>query len=155
MTVLRPFFHVAFVVGNLETAMSRFGRALDVEWTDVIDFPLRLREGDEVKRGRSRAVYSTGPSPAIELFEAIPGTAMTAAPGGASFHHIGKWATDLVSDVRATTNQACPLISTVATRDGQDPANFALLDTGLGFYLELVDPASLQGVPALRALLPE
>lgn len=149
MTLSRSYFHVGLVVDNLDTAMKELSAAGRLEWRKVMEFPIRFRDGDVVVKARSRAVYSAGPAPAIELFESIPGTALSA--GSTSFHHMGHWSDDLPADVAHLESVGWDLIATVPGADDK-PSQFALHKSPFGFYLELCEVSVLR--PILGDLLP-
>jgi hypothetical protein len=134
-------YHVAFVVPDLEEAMSRYHQALGCDWTSIRDRtrPLTTPEGTEDVR--LRVVFSVQGPPHIELIERAPGTLWD---GPETMHHIGYW----VDDVRAESARlaGCGL-SWAASMDLAGPGErwrMAYHRTAVGDgYIELVD-ASVQ-----------
>jgi len=91
-----PFFHVGFIVPDLDAAMEEFHVALGIEWRAPIDALIPLRGPDGVVETNVYSVYSEGGPPAIELVQSVRGTPL-AGNGGVSFHHLGFW-TDRLAD---------------------------------------------------------
>ncbi|GAA2941921.1 VOC family protein [Streptomyces enissocaesilis] len=83
---MTAFYHVCFVVPDIEQAMQDFQRAAGAEWSDPVSD--RLGEWDY------RIVFTAGGPPFIELIEGPPGSPWNAS-GGARFDHIGFWTSDV------------------------------------------------------------
>jgi hypothetical protein len=76
------YFHVCYVVPELEPAMAELTRTVGVSWQDV-------RDRSSLDGGmRWRLVYTRGPLPWIELVEGQPGTPWH-SPDGPRLHHFG------------------------------------------------------------------
>jgi hypothetical protein len=88
--VSAPYFHVCYIVPELEEAMDELTRSTGVEW----QAPRDRASGDM----RWRLVYSVGPPPFIELVEGEPGTPWHTAEG--QLHHIGRFTYDLDEGIR-------------------------------------------------------
>lgn len=86
-----PFFHVGFLVFDLEEAMDGFGEAFGVGWTGRTTTASRFWEPE---RGMVEIeldiAYSIEGPPHIELLEATD-DGLYAARHGEGFHHIGTW----------------------------------------------------------------
>jgi len=136
--MFHPHFHIALAVPHIETAMADLA-ATGVQWRDVLSYPLCVFHDAMESLVQIRSVYSSGDTPAIELFEGGAGTPMEAPIPGSHFHHIGVWTDDFSADVAKLQTQGWELAATVADEHG-DPSTFALHRTPFGFYLELVDP---------------
>ncbi|KUM74792.1 VOC family protein [Streptomyces curacoi] len=80
------FYHVCFVVPDLEAAMRDLSTAAAVEWRE----PMAASIGE----WDYRIVFTAGGEPFIELIEAPPG-----GPWGDTdeprFHHLGWWTSDI------------------------------------------------------------
>jgi hypothetical protein len=134
-----PFFHVGFVVSDLDKAMEGFRAALGVEWRAPIKATVPLRGPDGVSEANVTSVYSEGGSPAIELVEAVPRTPL--AGNGVTFHHLGFWTDQLASRARDLEAHGWPCAATVA-REDKEPSRFTLHRSPYGFYVELFDTAA-------------
>jgi hypothetical protein len=144
------YFHIGFVVADLDQAMDEFGACLGLTWRPVMSASLELVDGDgKTESVTSRFAYSAGGPPAIELIQAVPGTIFESS--GSPFHHIGYWADDLVTQSAQLVERGCPLGGTLAGQDGR-PSRFALHRAPWGFNVELVDRWFDR--PWLRDLLP-
>jgi hypothetical protein len=147
----QPFFHVGFVVPDLDVAMTEFGDVLGVEWRPILEAPLRLLGPDGVADVEVRSVYTTGGAPAIELFESVPGTAL-GGMGGVQFHHIGLWADDLGAASRELDAHGWMREGTVANVDNE-PSRFTMQRSPHGFYIELLETGFPR--PYLSDLVPK
>jgi hypothetical protein len=85
------YFHVCYVVPDLEAAMDELTRTIGTEWKEPRD-----RESGDM---RWRLVYSEGAPPFVELVEGQPGTPWY-APDGPYLHHIGRFTYDLDEGIR-------------------------------------------------------
>jgi hypothetical protein len=94
--VHNPFFHVGFIVPDLNAAMDEFRTALGIEWRAPIEAIVPLRGPDGVIESSVYSVHSEGRPPAIELI--LRGTPL-AGNGGVSFHQ-GFWTDRLASSSR-------------------------------------------------------
>src|SRR6476619_5336386 len=119
-----PFFHVGFIVADLDAAMEEFEVALGIEWRAPIDAVVSLRAPDGVIEANVYSVYSEGGRPAIELVQSVPGTPL-AGNGGVSFHHLGFWTDRLADSSRDLDAHGWPCATTVAGPEN-DPTRFTL-----------------------------
>jgi hypothetical protein len=144
-----PFFHVGFIVADLEAAMEEFHVALGVEWRAPIDDVVALLGPDGLVEANVYSVYSDGGTPAIELVQSVPGTAL-AGNGGVSFHHLGFWTDRLAESSHRLSAHGWPCAATVAGPEN-DPSRFTLQHSPHGFYVELFNTAT----PRHADLLPQ
>jgi Glyoxalase/Bleomycin resistance protein/Dioxygenase superfamily len=135
-----PFFHVGFIVPDLDLAMEEFHAVLGVDWRSPIDATVPLRGPDAVIESKVYSVYSEGGPPAIELIQSVQGTPL-AGNGHVSFHHLGFWSDRLASSSRDLDAHGWPCAATVATID-TDPSRFTLHRSPHGFYVEIFDTAT-------------
>jgi hypothetical protein len=147
--VHNPFFHVGFIVSDLDAAMEEFHVALGIEWRAPIDAIVPLLGPDGVVEANVNSVYSEGGPPAIELVQSVPGTPL-AGKGGVSFHHLGFWTDRLADSSDDLDAYGWPCAATVATL-GSNPSRFTLQHSPYDFYVELFDTAT----PRHADLLPE
>ncbi|MEK2479304.1 MULTISPECIES: VOC family protein [Streptomyces] len=80
------FYHVCFVVPDIEQAMRDFQRSAGVEWSAPVSD--RMGEWDY------RIAFSTGGPPFIELITGPTGSPWDASQG-ARFDHMGFWSSDV------------------------------------------------------------
>ena len=144
-----PFFHVGFIVPDVDAAMEEFHVALGIEWRAPIDALIPLRGPDGVVETNVYSVYSEGSPPAIELVQSVRGTPL-AGNGGVSFHHLGFWTDRLADSSYDLDERGWPCAATVAGPQN-DPNRFTLQQSPHGFYVELFDTAT----PRHADLLPE
>lgn len=85
------YYHVGYIVSNLEAAMEELTASIGVAWQT----PRDRAAGDR----RWRMVYSGGPLPWVELVEGQPGTPWY-CPDGAQIHHLGRFVYDLDAGIR-------------------------------------------------------
>jgi hypothetical protein len=147
-SIHNPFFHVGFIVADLDAAMEEFKAALGVEWRAPIDARVPFLGPDGVVESNVYSVYSAGGPPAIELVQAVPGTPL-AGNGGVSFHHLGFWTDRLASSAQELDAHGWPWAATVASAE-KTPSRFTLQRSPWGFYVELFDTAT----PRYADLLP-
>jgi hypothetical protein len=106
-----PFYHLAFIVGDLEAAMDAYEPLLGVRFREPE--VMRLAHVEEPGFGRPephpfevRLTYSLEGPPYYELVEA-GGDTLFAAAHGEGLHHVGVWseaAPDAPIDVRMLTD---------------------------------------------------
>ena len=135
-----PFFHVGFIVPDLDAAMEEFQVALGIEWRAPIDAIVPLLGPDGVVEADVYSVYSDGGRPAIELVQSVPGTPL-AGNGGVSFHHLGFWTDRLADSSHDLDARGWPCTATVASAES-NPSRFTLQQSPHGFYVELFDTAT-------------
>jgi Glyoxalase/Bleomycin resistance protein/Dioxygenase superfamily len=144
-----PFFHVGFIVSDLDAAMEEFQAALGIEWRAPIDAIVPLLGPGRVVEAEVYSVSSEGGSPAIELVQSVPGTPL-AGDGGVSFHHLGFWTDRLADSSRDLGAHGWPCAATAASPES-NPNRFTLQQSRHALYVELFDTAS----PRHADLLPK
>jgi hypothetical protein len=148
LAIRHPFFHVGFIVGDLDATMKELRAALGIGWRAPIDAKVPLLGPEGLIESNVYSVYSEGGPPAIELIQSVPGTPL-AGNGGVSFHHLGFWTDRLVDSSNDLDAHGWPCAVTVAGSD-KKPSRFTLQRSPFGFYVELFDTAT----PRHRNLLP-
>ncbi|MCX4724618.1 VOC family protein [Streptomyces sp. NBC_01306] len=83
---MTSYYHVCFVVPDIERAMADFRRSAGVEWSDPASE--RMGEWDYL------IAFTTGGPPFIELIEGPEGSPWDAS-AGARFDHLGFWTSDI------------------------------------------------------------
>jgi catechol 2,3-dioxygenase-like lactoylglutathione lyase family enzyme len=132
------YFHIAFLVPDIDAAMDEFGGLFEVDWRPVHEVVLEL--GTSVadrKPRRTRVTFTTGGPPAIELFEweTPPSEPALERP---VLHHIGRWVDNLAAESSRLEAHGCHLALTLPGTDGK-PERFAMHETSFGLQIELVD----------------
>ncbi|PRX99514.1 VOC family protein [Allonocardiopsis opalescens] len=94
------YYHVCFVVPELERAMADLGRAGGVEWSPV-------RE-DVLGPWEYRIVFSRGGPPYFELIEGPPGSPWDCG-GAARFDHVGFWTESITARSRRLADGGFPV----------------------------------------------
>src|SRR3954467_8403674 len=135
-----PFFHVGFIVPDLDAAMEELHVALGIEWRAPIDAIVPLLGADGVVEANVYSVYSEGGAPAVGLVQSVPGTPL-AGSGGVSFHHLGFWTDRLADSSHDLDAHGWRCAATVASPENR-PSPFALQRSPHGFYVELFDTAT-------------
>jgi catechol 2,3-dioxygenase-like lactoylglutathione lyase family enzyme len=93
-----PFFHVGFLVKDLDSATERFGDVFGVSWTKRTTTHSTFWEpGVGTVALELDVTYSVEGPPHIELLQAT-GDGLYSARRGEGFHHIGGWSTNLPMD---------------------------------------------------------
>jgi uncharacterized protein (TIGR02246 family) len=121
------YYHLCFVVQDIEAASREMTQTLGVAWRTVRDG--RLGDWDY------RIVFSVDGPPFIELVEGPPGSPWDAG-AGSRFDHLGYWVDDIDVDKHALADRGAPL-DFDATTLGR-PFAYHRLDS-VGARVELVD----------------
>ncbi|MGI5473189.1 VOC family protein [Streptomyces sp. CA-132043] len=94
------FYHVCFVVPDIEQAMQDFRRSAGVEWSGPVSD--RMGEWDY------RIVFSKGGPPFIELITGPAGSPWDASQG-ARFDHVGFWSSNVGESSRRSEKEGMPV----------------------------------------------
>lgn len=136
-----PFFHVGFLVDDLEKGMESFGKAFGVTWTvpdiGTVDFWQRA-EGE----GPLNLVvaYSRQGPPYIELLQSQESGLFNTAQGE-GFHHVGMWEPDCEGREAELIKEGITPIATQYTSEREIIVSYFDPDALHGVMLELVDEA--------------
>lgn len=140
MTFIR-FFHVGFLVDDLDKAMESFGSAFGVTWTvpdigsvdawdeELGDFRLTLK-----------VAYSKQGPPYVELLQSQE-SGLYKASQGEGVHHIGLWEPDCETRQAELIAEGITPIHTQYTEDRKIIVSYFDPDKMHGVMLELVDEA--------------
>jgi ketosteroid isomerase-like protein len=121
------YYHLCFVVQDIEVATRELTETLGVVWSPIRDG--RLGDWDY------RIVFSVDGPPFLELVEGPPGSPWDAS-AGSRFDHLGFWADEIDADKHALAARGAPL-DFDATALGR-PFTYHRLDS-VGARAELVD----------------
>lgn len=101
------FYHVCFVVPDIERAMDDLSRSVGAEWSGILE--------DSLGPWEYRLAFTRGGPPYTELVQGPPGSPWDSSLG-ARCHHLGYWTTDVAkSSVRLSGEgfteefSACPM----------------------------------------------
>lgn len=97
---MNDFYHLCFVVQDIERAASDLTRALGVTWSPVRDG--RLGDWDY------RIVFSTEGPPFFEVIQGPPGSPWDAT-AGSRFDHLGYWSDDVNADRHRLAGRGAPV----------------------------------------------
>ena len=88
-----PFFHLGFLVDDLEQAMESFGSAFGVTWTvpDIGTVAAWEKDRGDFELGLRKLAYSKQGPPYLELLETMETGLYSGAEG---MHHVGLWEAD-------------------------------------------------------------
>lgn len=125
------FYHLCFVVQDIDRAISDLARALGLTWSPIRDG--RLGEWDY------RIVFSSEGPPFFEVIQGPAGSPWEAT-AGSRFDHIGYWSNDVHADKNRLGQRGAP-VEFDACPYGRS-FTYHRLDN-LGLRVELVD-ASVQ-----------
>ncbi|MFI5781488.1 VOC family protein [Nocardia sp. NPDC051570] len=130
------YYHVCFVVPDLEVTMRDLTAAAGLSWGRVVEA--------EVEGAVVRVVYSDGPAHA-ELVQA-PSGGSWGDTSRARFHHIGFWTSDLAAGADRLTACGFPEVAPFG-RAAEGPWAYFAVDS-IGGHVELVD-AAMRGTDAV------
>lgn len=137
----RPYFHLAYLVQNLEAAIPRFEKALGVEFLEPIvakaDFYERGRENRPLELKLTYSKQSSGPW--VELMEAQGDGIYGLNHGGERMHHVGVWESDCEARVEEMKAQGFDLLAAQYTPEGKIIVAYFAPEDLHGSILELVD----------------
>lgn len=94
------FYHLCFVVADLDQAMRDMSRVLGVDWSVPGDG--RLGEW------KYRIVFSVQGPPFFEMIQGSPGSPWDAS-GGSRFDHLGYWTADIAADKDRLAERGAPV----------------------------------------------
>lgn len=152
---LTDLYHTGFVVAEIEPAMAELTAVFGVAWTEIEEWPMRVRTPDGATEVRLRFVYTMGEDGQhLELLEPVPGTVwdrpVEPGSGVGAAHHVGVWAEDFAETSDRMVKAGFPRLLTYDTRSGR-AAGFAYHRLPNGALVELVDAANRSGLEAWLA----
>jgi hypothetical protein len=130
---MSDFYHLCFVVQDIEQATGDLSRTLGVTWSPV-------RDG-QLGHWDYRIVFSTQGPPFFEVIQGPVGSPWDAT-AGSRMDHIGYWSSDLNADKRRLVERGAPM-EFDSCPYGRS-FTYHRLDS-LGVRLELVDTAAQAG----------
>jgi catechol 2,3-dioxygenase-like lactoylglutathione lyase family enzyme len=136
----RPYFHVAFLVADIDEAMETFGKSMNVEFLDPIISTARFyQRGREDEILKARITYSKqSQGPYIELVEA-QGDGLFRLSQGQGVHHVGMWEADCEAKVEEMKAKGIDLLAAQYTPEGKIIVAYFAPEDLHGVILEIVD----------------
>lgn len=136
---VQNYFHVGYVVSDLEEAMERLTLSAGFSWASTRTLPTTLRTPVGEISTDVRLTYSVQGPPYLELIEEQPGTVWGREHRG--FHHLGYWSGRFADDIDALTGAGFEFEVGAVDEHGA-PARFAYLrEPHTGLRIELRDEA--------------
>ena len=136
----KPYFHMAFLVRDLDAAIQKYSEAFGIEFLEPVIATARFKEEDRDERELNlRLTYSkqdTGPY--IELMEA-QGDGLYGIHRGEGPHHIGIWEPDCEAKVREDEALGHKLLAAQYTPEGKIIVAYFASDNLHGTMIEIVD----------------
>jgi len=135
------YFHIGVLVENLDAAMERFSRVLDMSFNDPITATFDRLEDPDPGESFVRCTYSREGPPHIELLEAN-GNGLWSLENGEGFHHLGFWEPDTVGRCSLLEAESLKIGAKVVQSNGRimtvfnDPADL------FGIRLEFLHDSS-------------
>ncbi|MVU76058.1 VOC family protein [Nocardia sp. ET3-3] len=136
---MNSFYHLCFVVQDLQRATEDLTRTLGVSWSPV--------RGGKLGPWDYSIVFSLEGPPFFEVIQGPPGSPWDATDGS-RFDHIGYWSEDVMADKQRLAVGGAP-IEFDACPYGR-PFTYHRLDS-IGARVELVDIAAQEGFLATWA----
>lgn len=135
-----PYFHVAFIVEDLDSAIPHYESAMGIEFLEPIVAKARFYERGKGERDLElRLTYSKqGTGPWVELIEA-QGDGIYGLTSGEGMHHVGIWESDCESRVEAMKKQGIELLAAQYTPEGKIIVAYFAPESLHGTMLEIVD----------------
>lgn len=97
---MNTFYHLCFVVTDIDQATADLSRTVGVTWSPVRDG--RLGEWDY------RIAFSTDGPPFFEIIQGPAGSPWDAT-SGSRFDHLGYWSSDVTSDMQLLSDRGAPV----------------------------------------------
>ena len=135
------FFHVGFLVNDLDSAMESFGSAFGVTWTvpDIGTVAAWEEDRGDFTLGLKIAYSKQGP-PYVELLQSQE-SGLYARSQGEGFHHVGLWEPDCETRQAEFISRGMEPIHTQFTADRDIIVSYFDPEKMHGVMLELVDMA--------------
>ena len=88
--------HLGIQVDNLTEACTLLTQLLGLTFADPIQWPIKVRVGDEIEESEGRFTVSRQGPPYLEVTENVEGSKVWHSNGHAlAFHHVGFWVDDV------------------------------------------------------------
>lgn len=137
----RPYFHLAYIVKDLQEAIPRFEQALGVKFLEPIVAKASLFERGKGERPLelklTYSMHSEGPW--IELMEAQGDGIYSLDNREEGMHHIGVWESDCEARVDEMKDKGFDLLAAQYTPEGKIIVAYFAPEDLHGGILELVD----------------
>lgn len=134
-----PYFHVGFLVDDLDLAMESFGKAFGVTWTIPNLSPVDWwRPGVPEEKLQLKVAYSRQGPPYLELIQSHE-SGLFASSQGEGVHHIGAWSADCEEKQAELIADGITPIGTQYTAEREIIVSYFDPDKLHGVMLEIVD----------------
>lgn len=136
----RPYFHVAFIVEDLDEAIEHYGSAMGIEFLEPIVAKARFYErGRDERDLELRLTYSRQVNgPWVEIIEA-QGDGIYSLSNGEGMHHVGIWESDCEARVQDMKEKGIDLLAAQYTPEGKIIVAYFAPEDLHGTILEIVD----------------
>jgi Glyoxalase/Bleomycin resistance protein/Dioxygenase superfamily len=136
---VKDYFHVGYVVPDLDEAMQRLAASAGLRWAATRRLPVTLRTPASEISTQVDLTYSVQGPPHLELIAVQPGTVWGSEHCG--LHHLGYWSGRFADDIDALTRAGFELEAGAVDEHGA-LARFAYLrEPHTGLRVELRDEA--------------
>jgi catechol 2,3-dioxygenase-like lactoylglutathione lyase family enzyme len=129
-------FHMGILVDDLDEAIERYSRVLNLTFGARQSRTLSVTMGSETIETQLDLVYSYQGPPYIELMQATGDTGIWGAHRSPGFHHMGAWVDDLDERVKQLAAQGVN-VEAALSREGNVMAVYLQPDDLTGTRLEL------------------
>jgi hypothetical protein len=134
-----PYFHVGFLVDDLDLAMESFGSTFGVTFTVPNLAPVRWWRPDTPEEMlQLKVAYSRQGPPYVELIQSHE-SGMFASSQGEGFHHIGAWEADCESRQAELIRSGITPVGTQYTEEDKIIVSYFDPEKLHGVMLEIVD----------------
>lgn len=140
LTSVQNFFHVGYVVPDLDKAMERLGACAGLRWAAVRVIPVTVRTPAGDTSVQVSLTYSVQGPPYLELIAQQPGTVWGSEYCG--LHHLAYWSSRLTEDVDALTRAGFEFEAGAVDEHGTLTRFVYLREPHTGLRVELRDEAA-------------
>jgi catechol 2,3-dioxygenase-like lactoylglutathione lyase family enzyme len=144
--MLRPFFHLAVLVLDLDRAVDRYSALLGQRFNEPSTLHLDTRStGGYSEPVDLRVAYSREGPPYLELLEAT-GDGLFSSRNGRGFHHAGYWVPEGVDIAQLLASNGVKVDTEIVGSSGAVFARFTTPRALDGVRLELIDEGRRAGL---------
>ncbi len=140
------FYHVGYVVEDLDEAMARFTDTMASRWVDHFVRVKYRSDIDTIVEVELHTSFSLDGPTHIELIEACPGTIWELG-AGPQLHHVGLWSDDIPAEAQRLIDGGLPAVASgLGADDDVASGYFSYHSNPYGGKVELVDIAKQQAM---------
>jgi len=136
---IQNYFHVGYVVPDLDEAMERLTVSAGLRWAQTRSLPVRLRTPAGEIATEVNLTYSVQGPPHLELIAEQPGTIWGSEHSG--LHHLGYWSGRFAEDIDALTRAGFEVEAGALDEHGALTRFAYLREPDTGLRVELRDEA--------------